>query len=156
MSRSFSRSPFFDVSPLELLTGSFAEDVTSVPLFAGTEFPREAVRAWASGEPNAALDGMDARHYDEQVSDADYLARKRVDGLVEIRYLVHELERAARTANQDQIDECLRGLDLQVRAVRRAFGRMRGVGIMRPGVQGSADVTQGTLDAAESTDNPTR
>ncbi len=83
-----------DVSPTDLIAASFL-GAQRVPLFGGRRFPRREVRAWVAGEPKAALRGMDERRYREQISADDYLAGKRVAGLVELQETVNQLRRDA-------------------------------------------------------------
>jgi len=131
-----------DVSPAELLSGAFTSQ-RRVPLLPGRSFSRRAVRAWAAGEPGAALPGMDERRYEEEVSDDEYLARKRVYGLENLEATVHELHKRAESGNEEAIDDCLRALEAQAKHMRHVFGRKRGTVPSRRRASGAVEVTKG-------------
>jgi transcriptional regulator with XRE-family HTH domain len=142
-------SATLDTAPVELI-GATHIDIKRVPLFQGRRpFPRRLVRSWAAHEPGAKLPGMDERRYSEQISDDEYLARKRVTGLEELQALLVELGSAAVRGNERQIDDCLRALEAQVRHVRHAFGRKRGRAVAQPRGSGSVEVIRGNKTGEE-------
>ena len=86
---------------------------------------------------------MNGRRYSEQVSDDDYLARKRVAGLEDLQATLVELRHAAVRGSEAQIDDCLRALEAQVGYVRHTFGRKRGGAAARATLSGTAEVIRG-------------